>query len=93
MAGGKAGKADRLGGKAGHAKFQCPICKQQAPDLKSMRAHHESKHSKIPFDESTFVNTHELHGGTTKGVAVAGTKKAALKKKRAPKAPGAFDGY
>ena len=24
--GGKSGKADRLGGAAGHAKFKCPVC-------------------------------------------------------------------
>ena len=35
--GGKDGHVDRLGGKAGHAKFQCHICMQQAPDLKSMQ--------------------------------------------------------
>jgi hypothetical protein len=27
------------------AKYSCPICKQQAPDLKSMEQHHESKAS------------------------------------------------
>lgn len=43
--GGKAGLHDRKGGTAGHAKFQCPICKVQGPDLKTMEAHHESKHS------------------------------------------------
>jgi hypothetical protein len=32
--GGSAGLADRKGGAAGHAKFKCPICSQQAPDLK-----------------------------------------------------------
>ena len=36
--GGVAGKADRLGGAAGHAKFKCPICAQQAPDMKTMQA-------------------------------------------------------
>jgi hypothetical protein len=35
--GGVAGKADRLGGAAGHAKFKCPICAQQAPDMKTMQ--------------------------------------------------------
>lgn len=37
MGGGKAGLADRKGGQAGHAKFKCPICMLQAPDLKSMQ--------------------------------------------------------
>ena len=32
--GGLAGLADRKGGAAGHAKFQCPVCGQSAPDLK-----------------------------------------------------------
>jgi len=32
--GGAAGLADRKGGVVGHAKFKCPICSQQAPDLK-----------------------------------------------------------
>ncbi len=36
--GGVAGKADRLGGAAGHAKYKCPICAQQAPDMKTMQA-------------------------------------------------------
>ncbi len=27
------------------AKYSCPVCKQQAPDLKSMEQHHESKAS------------------------------------------------
>lgn len=30
--GGQAGKQDRQGGKAGHAKYQCPVCGQTAPD-------------------------------------------------------------
>jgi hypothetical protein len=37
MGGGKAGLVDRLGGKVGHAKFQCPICMSTCPDLKSMQ--------------------------------------------------------
>ena len=36
--GGVAGKADRLGGAAGHAKYKCPICAQQGPDMKTMQA-------------------------------------------------------
>ncbi len=35
--GGKDGLEDRLGGKAGHARYQCPLCRQPAPDLKSMQ--------------------------------------------------------
>eukprot|EP00976_Prorocentrum_cordatum_P095707 1190277-Prorocentrum_minimum.AAC.8 len=71
--GGKAGAADRKGGAAGHAKYKCPICAQQAPDLKSMEAHHDSKHSKVPFDASACSNTHDIYGGTTQGIAVRGT--------------------
>ena len=74
--GGNAGKADRLGGKTGHAKYKCPICAQQAPDLKSMQLHHDSKHSKLPFDAENCVNVHDLAGGvTTAGVAVRGSNK------------------
>lgn len=76
MGGGKAGHADRLGGKVGHAKFQCPICKTQAPDLKSMQAHWESKHPLLPFKEEDCTDLHSLSGGvTTQGVAVRGSKK------------------
>ena len=72
--GGAAGLKDRLGGPAGHSKFQCHICMQQAPDLKSMQAHHESKHAKLePFDPSRYDDLHEKQGGTTKGVAVRGS--------------------
>eukprot|EP00241_Pyramimonas_parkeae_P008953 CAMPEP_0114252658 /NCGR_PEP_ID=MMETSP0058-20121206/15956_1 /TAXON_ID=36894 /ORGANISM="Pyramimonas parkeae, CCMP726" /LENGTH=106 /DNA_ID=CAMNT_0001366611 /DNA_START=124 /DNA_END=444 /DNA_ORIENTATION=- len=79
--GGKEGLADRKGGAAGHAKFKCPICAQAAPDIKSMQAHHDSKHSKVPFDPEACVNVHEIHGGTTQGVAVRGsTKKKPLDK-------------
>jgi hypothetical protein len=35
--GGQAGKVDRLGGQAGHAKYKCHVCAQQAPDLKTMQ--------------------------------------------------------
>lgn len=74
--GGNAGKADRLGGKAGHAKYKCPICAQQAPDLKSMQLHHDSKHSKVPFDPEKCINVQEASGGvTTAGVAVRGSTK------------------
>ena len=73
--GGKAGLADRKGGAAGHAKYKCPICAQQAPDLKSMEAHHDSKHSKVPFDPEKCSNLQEIHGGTTQGIAVRGSVK------------------
>ena len=71
--GGAAGLKDRQGGAAGHSKFQCPLCGQAAPDLKSMEAHHNSKHPKIAWDVSKYVDQHELQGGTTKGVAVRGS--------------------
>lgn len=74
--GGSAGKADRLGGKTGHAKYKCPICAQQAPDLKTMQMHHESKHAKLTFEPEKCVNVHEASGGiTTTGVAVRGSTK------------------
>ncbi|KAK2974255.1 hypothetical protein RJ640_016741 [Escallonia rubra] len=57
--GGKAGLLDRTGGvKGGHAKYECPHCKITAPDVKSMQIHHDSKHPKIPFDESKISNLH-----------------------------------
>lgn len=40
MGGGKAGLADRLGGKAGHSKFMCNICKTPAPSLTNMQVRH-----------------------------------------------------
>eukprot|EP00746_Dinoflagellata_sp_MGD_P013532 gnl/MRDRNA2_/MRDRNA2_129281_c0_seq1.p1 gnl/MRDRNA2_/MRDRNA2_129281_c0~~gnl/MRDRNA2_/MRDRNA2_129281_c0_seq1.p1 ORF type:complete len:119 (-),score=23.45 gnl/MRDRNA2_/MRDRNA2_129281_c0_seq1:21-377(-) len=72
--GGSAGAADRAGGKAGHAKFKCPVCGQQAPDPKSAEAHWDSKHSKMGnFTIDTWSNTHAECGGvTTAGVAVRG---------------------
>jgi len=83
IGGGKAGIADRTGGAAGHAKFVCPICNSQAPSLKNMQMHHDSKHAKVPWDESIYINSHELHGGvTTAGVAVHGTLKTEKVKKR-----------
>jgi hypothetical protein len=78
--GGALGKADRLGGKAGHAKFVCYICKQQAPDLKSMGQHFDSKHAKETMDPAKFVDTHAVYGATTVGVAVKGTLKKAKRK-------------
>lgn len=80
--GGDKGKADRLGGRAGHAKFECYICKQQAPDIKSMGMHFDSKHPKETMDPEKFVDKHEVFGGTTQGIAVHGTlKKANVKLK------------
>ncbi|KAG1678030.1 hypothetical protein FOA52_000826 [Chlamydomonas sp. UWO 241] len=73
--GGKAGQADRKGGSAGHAKFQCHICQVQAPSLVSMQAHFESRHPKLPWAENADKcnNTHEACGGvTTAGVAIRG---------------------
>ena len=78
--GGKGGIADRKGGKAGHAKFKCYICALQAPSIKNMQAHFESKHSKLTFEPDKCTDTHALHGGTVQGVGVAGT--ASKKKKK-----------
>ncbi|KXZ45367.1 hypothetical protein GPECTOR_55g273 [Gonium pectorale] len=75
MGGGKNGLEDRLGGKAGHAKFQCPICKQPAPDLKSMQMHHEARHPKEAWEPEKCADLHAAFGGTTKGVAVRGSSK------------------
>jgi len=73
--GGKAGQEDRLGGKGGHAKFQCHICKTPAPSLKSMQDHHESKHPTLPWEPEKCTDVHAVFGGTTQGVAVRGTVK------------------
>lgn len=73
--GGQVGLADRKGGKAGHAKYKCPICAMQAPDLKTMQMHHESKHSKLPWEPDKCVNMHQVVGGvTTQGISVVGSK-------------------
>ncbi|XP_028790293.1 protein METHYLENE BLUE SENSITIVITY 1 [Neltuma alba] len=57
--GGKAGLADRSGSdKGGHAKYECPLCKVTAPDVKSMQIHHDARHPKVPFEESKLVNLH-----------------------------------
>ena len=82
VGGGALGKVDRLGGKAGHAKYECYICKQQAPDLKSMTMHFESKHPKETMDPAKFVDKHAVFGGTTQGLAVKGTLKKAKAKKK-----------
>ena len=74
--GGKAGLADRQGGAAGHAKFKCPSCGQQAPSIKSAEMHWDSKHSKLPFVPDDWSDMHALNGGvTTAGVAVKGSSK------------------
>ncbi|PNW79472.1 hypothetical protein CHLRE_09g416500v5 [Chlamydomonas reinhardtii] len=74
--GGQAGLADRLGGKVGHAKFQCNICKQQAPDLKSMQMHFEARHPKDLWEPEKCTDLHAMVGGvTTQGVAVRGSTK------------------
>ncbi|KAK9816706.1 hypothetical protein WJX72_003986 [[Myrmecia] bisecta] len=78
--GGKAGLKDRLGGEVGHAKFKCHICNLQAPSIKSMEMHHESKHPKLPWEPEKCVNVQALAGGvTTQGVAVRGSTKKAKK--------------
>ena len=63
------------GGVAGHAKYKCPVCGQQAPSLKNMKEHFEAKHPKQTFEEEKCINTHEQFGGTTSGVAVRGSAK------------------
>lgn len=74
--GGKAGLADRLGGKAGHSRFKCPTCGQSAPDLKTMQIHFEAKHPKLPWEPEKVEDLHATTGGiTTQGVAVRGSKK------------------
>lgn len=35
--GGKAGLEDRKGGRVGHARYSCNVCRQTAPDMKSMQ--------------------------------------------------------
>lgn len=61
------------GGKAGHARYKCSNCGQQAPSIKNMKEHWEAKHSKLPYVESDCViDMHAEHGGTTQGVAVRG---------------------
>ncbi|KAI5064344.1 hypothetical protein GOP47_0021014 [Adiantum capillus-veneris] len=57
--GGKAGLVDRTGAdKGGHAKFECPVCKATAPDVKSMQIHHEARHPKLPYEEDKVLNLH-----------------------------------
>jgi len=74
--GGKAGQQDRLGGKAGHAKYQCHVCKTQAPSLTSMEAHFTARHPSLPWEPEKCTNTHDEVGGVTvAGVAVRGSKK------------------
>jgi hypothetical protein len=73
--GGAAGKQDRLGGAAGHAKYKCPTCGQAAPSEKSAIAHWDSKHSKFPFVFSDWTDAHAAVGGvTTQGAGVKGGK-------------------
>lgn len=72
--GGSSGQQDRAGGRAGHAKFKCPTCGQQAPDPKSAEAHWDARHSKAgAFNIEAWSNMHAECGGvTTAGVAVRG---------------------
>jgi len=72
--GGKLGAMDRAGGAAGHAKYKCPICGLATPSQKNGSEHWESKHSKLPFNFDDWSDLHKEHGGTTKGLAVAGGK-------------------
>mmetsp|Transcript_22500 Transcript_22500/g.36166 ORF Transcript_22500/g.36166 Transcript_22500/m.36166 type:complete len:181 (+) Transcript_22500:143-685(+) len=84
--GGKDGLKDRLGGEAGHSKFECKVCGVRSPSIVSLKIHHEAKHPKIRFDPEAFAeNVHEKFGGTTKGVAVQGTQRNAKKKKKEKK--------
>ena len=72
--GGSSGKADRLGGKAGHAKYECPVCGQQAPDTQSCEMHWDAKHNKTgPFDLNSWTDVHAECGGVaTAGIAARG---------------------
>ena len=42
----------------GHAKLACPVCKTAGPDIKTLQIHHEAKHPKLPWDESSLINQH-----------------------------------
>lgn len=65
--GGKEGKSDRTGAvKGGHAKYECPVCKVTAPDLKTMQAHHDSRHPKLPWKEESIKNLHDMAASTSK---------------------------
>ena len=52
--GGNAGKEDRLGGKAGHAKYKCPVCAQQAPDMKTMQVRSSRLTISVSYCKKTF---------------------------------------
>jgi hypothetical protein len=55
---------------------RCHICALQAPDLKSMQLHHDSKHPKLPWEPEKCSNVHVESGGVTvAGIAVQGSKK------------------
>ncbi|KAK7374376.1 hypothetical protein VNO80_07806 [Phaseolus coccineus] len=76
--GGKAGQADRSGvEKGGHAKYECPLCKVTAPDVKSMQIHHEARHPKIPFEEEKVANLHASNAPESSKVrpGIRGSKK------------------
>ena len=47
----------------------------QAPSIKNMQMHHESKHPKIPWDPAIYTDLQAVYGGSTQGVAVHGTLK------------------
>eukprot|EP00903_Cladosiphon_okamuranus_P012463 g11672.t1 len=84
--GGQAGLADRKGGAAGHSRFLCTICGVQAPSLVSMKAHHDAKHPKLPWDPNLYEDVQAKYGATTTGVAVRGTTNAKKLKGKNPKA-------
>jgi hypothetical protein len=75
--GGTGGIADRAGGKAGHAKYECPVCGQAVPDPKTAEAHWDSKHGKMgAIVIDAWRDKHEDAGGvTTQGINVQGSKK------------------
>ena len=74
--GGKAGIADRTGQeKGGHAKMECPHCKITAPDVKSIKIHHEARHPKIPFEEEKVINRHASTSTSTQAEPVKDANK------------------
>jgi hypothetical protein len=72
--GGTVGIQDRKGGDKGHSRYACKVCAQAAPDLKSLQAHFESKHSKMgAFNEAEHAIDNRADGSaTTQGVAIRG---------------------
>uniref|UniRef100_A0A803L467 Uncharacterized protein n=1 Tax=Chenopodium quinoa TaxID=63459 RepID=A0A803L467_CHEQI len=55
----KASTIDHTGVEKGsHTKMECPLSNVKAPDMKSMRIHHDDTHPKTPFDETKTKNHH-----------------------------------